>query len=377
VVQHLQQGGLIPIRISREGETQDKPGLLAWRRGGRVPLKDLVLFTRELAAMLGAGLPLDRSLQALLEVTTRPALKAIIAQILRDLQGGKSLSEALARHAVFSSLYVSLVEAGETGGFLDQALTRLSEYLAAVHELRQSVGTALIYPVILGGVGSLSVILMLIYVVPQFELFFREMGQTLYFTTQALIGVSQVFRSYWWVGVILVLVLAAGLARLRRSAQGRLFIDRLKLTLPLLGRLNSTVAASLFAKTLGTLINSGVPLVGALKVVQTAVPNRYLAQFLPEVLTEVEKGQRLSGVLNKSGLLPELLLQLTAVGEETGQLAPMLLSAADTLEQESRAELRRLLAIMEPALILSMALIVAFVIVSLLLPVLNLYEIQF
>jgi len=376
VVQHLQQGGLIPLQITPEEETGSQPRLFFFRRH-HVPLKDLVVFTRELAALLAAGLPLDRSLQALLEVTTRPALKTIIGQILRDLQAGKSLSEALARHPLFPSLYVTLVEAGEAGGFLDQTLTRLGEYLEGVHELRQHVGTALIYPVILATVGCISLVLMLMYVVPRFELFFREMGQSLYFTTQALLWVSKLFRSYWWLGALILAAIVGVLLRLRASPRGQMVVDRLKLTLPMLGGLNRQVSAALFAKTLGTLLNSGVPLVGALRIVQTAVPNRYLAQFLPAVLTEVEKGQRLSGLLKKSGLLPELLLQLTAVGEETGQLGPMLLSAAASLEQESRAELRRLLAVLEPAMILFMALVVAFVIVSLLLPVLNLYEIQF
>ncbi|MBM4284247.1 MAG: type II secretion system F family protein [Deltaproteobacteria bacterium] len=377
VVQHLQQGGLIPIRISPE---EERAGWLGWppvRRRTRVPFKDLVLLTRELASLLKAGLPLDRSLKALLEVTGRPALKVLLTQILRDLQAGKSLSEALARHSVFSSLYISMVEAGEMGGFLDAALARVGEYLEAVHELRTTVATALIYPAILATAGTLSILLMLLYVVPRFELFFAEMGQSLYFTTEALLMLSRWLQSYWWAGLALTAIFLVVLHRLRLSPKGRLAIDRLKLTLPLVGRLNRQVTAALFGKTLGTLLKSGVPLVGALKIVQASVTNRYLAQFLPGVLAEVEKGQRLSAMLKKVGLLPEILLQLTAVGEETGQLGEMLLSAADSLEAESRAELKRLLAIMEPALIITMTLIVAVVIISLLLPVLNLYEIQF
>ena len=156
-----------------------------------MPSKEVVHFTQELAALLKAGLPLDRSLQALQEVTSRPAMKEILAQVLRDLQGGKTLADALARHRVFSPLYVSLVQAGETGGFLEEALDRLGDYLKTVSEFRSYLLTALIYPMILAGVGSLSLILMLLYVVPRFEYFFKEMGQNLYWSTSLLIGLSQ------------------------------------------------------------------------------------------------------------------------------------------------------------------------------------------
>lgn len=378
VVQHLHQGGLIPIRISPEEErARGWREALPWGRGRRVPASEMVLFTRELAALLKAGLPLDRSLQALLEVTTRPAMKTILSQVLRDLQAGKPLSDALRRHPVFSPLYLSMVEAGETGGFLEVALARVGEYLQTVSEFRSYVVSALIYPLILAGVGSLSLVLMLLYVVPRFEGLFQEMGQNLYWSTQFLLGLSRAFRSYWWLGGLLAAAAILLAVRLSRTPQGRLTMDRLKLHAPFLGQLSRQVAAAFFAKTLGTLLNSGVPLVAALRVVGNSVANRYLAQSLAGVVVEVEKGQRLSGLLRKVGLLPELFLQMIGIGEETGHLADMLLSAADSLEAAARAGVRRFLALLEPLLILAMALVVAFIIVSLLMPILNLYEISF
>lgn len=378
VVLHLQQGGLIPLRISTE---EAKPGgwQIRWSRGRtrRVSQSEVVHFTNELAALLKAGLPLERSLQALLEVTGGKGIKAVLSQLLRDLQAGKSLSEALSRHRAFSPLYVSLVQAGETGGFLEVALSRLGEYLKTVSEFRSYLTTALVYPMILAGVGSLSLVFMLVYVVPRFESFFKEMGQTLYWSTGLILSLSNAFRSYWWLGGMLVALAALILIRLLRTPKGQMAVDRWKLRAPLLGDLTKRISAAFFAKTLGTLLNNGVPLVAALRVVTTSVPNRFMAQALEGVQVEVEKGQPLSALLKKVGLLPELFLQMVAIGEETGHLGEMLLAAADSLENDARAAVRRMLALLEPVLILAMSLVVAFFIVSLMMPILNLYEISF
>jgi general secretion pathway protein F len=378
VVQHLQQGGLIPLRISqRETASSGWKLDLRWRRGSRVPLKEVVHFTQELAALLKAGLPLDRSLQALQEVTNRPAMKEILGQLLRDLQGGKTLSDALARHRIFSSLYVSLVEAGEAGGFLDEALQRLGEYLKTVSDFRTYLFTALIYPMILAGVASFVLIFMLLYVVPQFESFFKEMGQNLYWSTRVLVALSQGFRAYWWVGALLAAVTALVVRRMVRNPQVQMSLDRFKMTAPLLGDLNRRVAAAFFAKTLGTLLHNGVPMVSSLRVVIHTVTNRYLAKSLSGVLANVEKGQQLSLLLKKVAMFPQIFLQMVAIGEETGHLSDMLLSAAESLEGDARTAVGRLTALLEPVLILTTALVVAFIIVSLMLPILNLYEIQF
>ena len=376
VVVHLQQGGLIPLRIKLEETVTRWRAQLPLGRG-RISSRDMVHFTEELAVLLKAGLPLDRSLMALEEVTTRPALKAVLAQILRDLQEGKSLGEALGRAQVFPPLYISLVEAGETGGFLEEALERLGDYLKTVDEFKSYLITTLIYPIILAGVGSLSLILMLLYVVPRFESFFKEMGQNLFWSTRMLIGLSQALRFYWWVGALGLVAAVLVLRRLIKSAEGQLILDRFKMTAPFLGDLSRRVAAVFFAKTLGTLLANGVPMVTSLRVVINSVNNRYLAKSLAGVLANVEKGQPLSGLLKKVGMFPELFLQMTAIGEETGHLADMLLAAAASLENDARAAVRRLLALLEPVLILVTSLVVAFIIVSLLLPILNLYEVQF
>ena len=224
VVAHLQQGGLIPLRINLAEAATRWQERLPLRRG-RVPAREIVNFTQELAALLKAGLPLDRSLQALEHVTSRSAMQAILAQVLRDLQEGKTLGEGLSRARIFSPLYVSLVQAGETGGFLEEALDRLGDYLKTVSEFRSYLLTALIYPMILAGVGSLSLILMLLYVVPRFESFFKDMGQNLYWSTSLLIGLSHALRSYWWLGALIALGAFIGLKSLIKSC-GRPVPDR-------------------------------------------------------------------------------------------------------------------------------------------------------
>ncbi len=374
VVQQLQQGGLIPLKITTQ---EQAPGLKskAWgRRGGRVSLGEVVNLTQELSDLLKAGLPLDRSLQVLREVTKRPGLHSVLTQMVTDLQAGKSLSDALSRHRIFSPLYVSLVQAGETGGFLEEALSRLADYLRTVSELRSYLISALIYPLILAAMGSVAILIMLLYVVPSFEVFFKELGGSLYWSTRMLLGLSQVFRSYWWAGGLLLLIGILVLVRLARTERGRLALDQLKIRTPILGNLIRQIAAAFFSKTLGTLLNSGVPLVGGLKVVTTSVTNLQMQKSLSGVLEEVTKGQPLSVLLRKGDMFPELFLQMVSIGEETGRLADMLLSAAENLENGVKTQVRRLLALLEPVLILTMALVVAFIIVSLLLPILNLYE---
>ncbi len=374
VVQHLQQGGLIPLEISREEPKPSWRAYLPARR--RLSRSELILLTQELAVLLRAGLPLDRSLRILRDTTRRAGPKGVLDQIFRDVQAGKSLSEALARYPDFSPFYLSLVQSGEAGGFLEVALERLADYLKAVGDFRQHLLTSLIYPGVLALVGGGTIILMLTYVVPRFEVFFKEMGQTLFWSTRFLLWASAWFLEYWWVGALIMAVGFLILSHFLRTPRGRLALDRWQLRAPLVGDLTRQVSASFFAKTLGTLLKSGVPLVASLEVVTGSVTNRHLAQSLDTVVEDVKKGQSLSGLLRKSSLFPEIFLQMIAVGEETGQLGDMLLRAADSLEGEARNKVKRLLAWLEPALILGMAVVVAFLIISLLLPILNLYEIS-
>ena len=377
VVQQLHQSKLIPLSIS-QGELT-ATGIKLWPPSflRKVGLPDIVQFSQELAVLLNAGLPLDRSMQIILDVTKKPVLRSMLDQIWRDMQAGKSLSEALSRHRAFSPLYVSLVKAGEAGGFLEITFQRLGEYLTGLKELKNHVITALIYPMILALVGGLSIILMLIFVVPRFEVFFKEMGQGLFWSTQILVQISYLLRTYWWLGLLLAAVLGFGIWHFWQSQKGQLWVDRLKLRIPVVGNLSRNLASAFFAKTLGTLLTNGVPLINALQVVTNTLPNRHMSQVLSNILVEVKRGQPLSKLLKKPNIFPEFFLHMVAVGEETGRLPDMLLNAAQSQEADVRAEVKRLVAMLEPMLILGMGLLVAFIIVSLLMPILNLYEFSF
>ena len=230
---------------------------------------------------------------------------------------------------------------------------------------------------ILALVSGLSIILMLIFVVPKFEVFFQEMGQGLFWSTRILVDVSYLVRTYWWAMLFLAAGLGFGVWHLWQSRKGQVWVDRLKLQLPVVGKLSQGLASAFFAKTLGTLLNNGVPLTNALQVVSNTVANQHMSQVLSGVLVEVKRGQSLSKLLKKTGLFPEFFLHMVAVGEETGKLSDMLLNAAQSQEAEVRSEVKRLVALLEPVLILAMGLLVAFIIVSLLMPILNLYEFSF
>lgn len=377
VLQQLHQNKLIPLNISQEEPAAARTALWPPSFLRKASLSDIMQFSQEMAVLLNAGLPLDRSLQIILDVTKKPVLRNMLQQIWRDMQAGKSLSEALSRHGVFSPLYLSLVKAGETGGFLAITFQRLADYLTGLKELKNHVVTALIYPMILGLVGGLSIILMLIFVVPRFEVFFQEMGKGLFWSTQVLVEASYLLRTYWWLGFILAAILGLGLWQFWQSSKGHLWVDRLKLRLPVVGDLSRSLGTAFFAKTLGTLLTNGVPLINALQVVSNTLANRYMSHVLSGILVEVKRGQPLSRLLKKTNLFPEFFLHMVAVGEETGRLPDMLLNAAQSQETEVRDEVKRLVALLEPVLILTMGLLVAFIIVSLLMPILNLYEFTF
>jgi type II secretory pathway component PulF len=230
---------------------------------------------------------------------------------------------------------------------------------------------------ILALVGGLSIILMLIFVVPKFEVFFQEMGQGLFWSTRILVDVSYLVRTWWWALLFLAGGLGYGIWHLWQSQKGQVWVDRLKLRIPVVGKLSQSLAAAFFAKTLGTLLNNGVPLINALQVVTNTVANRHISQILSGVLVEVKRGQPLSKLLKKNDIFPDFFLHMVAVGEETGKLSDMLLNASQTEEDKVRSEVKRVVALLEPVLILAMGLLVAFIIVSLLMPILNLYEFSF
>ncbi|MBM4246919.1 MAG: type II secretion system protein GspF [Deltaproteobacteria bacterium] len=367
-VARLQDRGLIPLRVAEP--TAKKSGLasislpsVSFKRGVRG--RDLLIFTHEMSTLLAAGMPLDRSLSILTDLSERPEMKAIVADVLQSVQRGKSLAEALGQHPkVFPPIYINMVKAGEIGGVLDHVLARLTDYLERADELRDEVRSAMVYPLILLFTAFVSVTVLLTYVLPKFGAIFNQAGQSLPFSARMLLGLSDAMRSYWWAGLLVTAGLAVGVVHFLRTPGGRLRWDQAKLRIVLLGDLTRKVAVARFARTLGTLLRSGVPMLQALEIVRDVAGNLVLSRAIDEVKVGVRGGSGVAAPLNHSGVFPPLALQMISVGEETGKLDEMLIQVADYFDKEVRQSVKRLTSLLEPALLLVGGVVVAFVVLS-------------
>ena len=370
-VERLKNAGVIPleVRAPREGGLK---AILAWR----TRRLDLVTFTAELSALLGAGLPLDRSLNILAEISEQPKMREVIQSLLRYIREGSSFSEALQKHPEsFSRLYVNMVRAGEAGGFLDVVLERLNEFLESTKELKDHVFSALIYPAILFITGGISIILLLTFVLPRFSSIFAEIGSSLPLSTQILLGVSGALKSYWW--ILLVLLAASWLVfkYYIGTNAGRYKWDALKLRL--MGDVIIKLETARFSRTLGTLLASGVSLLQALNNAREVINNQVVASAIEAVSKGAKEGKGISGPLSQAGIFPPLALSMIKVGEETGQLDQMLIRIAVTYEKSLRQAVKRFMGFLEPALILIMGLIIGFIVISMLLAIFSITEIPF
>jgi type II secretion system protein F len=377
VVERLQRDAYFPINVAPQDEaarTFELPSL----GGRRVTHQDLVDFTQQLATLLEAGVPLDRSLGILEELTTHVRLREITGDLLRSVRGGAAFSDALAKHhpRPFSRLYIHMVRAGEKGGFLEATLKRLSEFLRESQEFREAVVSAAIYPALLTLVGAGAVVFLLTFVIPRFGEIFRDLGQALPLSTQILLAVSAGIQSYWWAGAvgILALILAARLAL--ANPAGRLAIDRFALSLPLVGPVIVKGEVARFARVLGTLLQSGVPVVGALAVVRQMLGNQVLATAVDRLGEGVRRGAGLSGPMGETGVFPLLARHMVRIGEETGRLDDMLLRVAAAFEADVRKAVKRLVGLLEPCIILAMGLLVGFIVVAMLMAIFSINELS-
>ncbi len=373
VIGRLQDQGHTPLEAQPADGAAGGSGLAALFRRGPFSGDQLAQFTHQLATLLGAGQPLDRALGILLDLPEGESAKKLIERVRERVRGGNTLSSALdEEHGVFPKLYVSLVRAGEAGGSLEETLHRLTEYLERAQALRGSIVNALIYPVILlvGVLGSL--LLLLAYVVPQFVPIFQDMQVPIPWITQLVLALGNALQAWWW---LILLLLGGGLfgwrARLRDPAQLLAWHTRL-LRLRVIGPLLLKVETARIARTLGTLLKNGVPLLGALTIARQVTANRALDKALGDAHEQVKGGAGLSLALGQSKLFPRLAMQMVQVGEEAGQLDGMLLKVADTFELESKRAIDRLLAALVPALTIVMTVMVAFIMAAILLPLLSL-----
>ena len=382
VVAELQTLGLIPIRIALTKGNGNRLGLnvseqfLSLFHG--VSSKDVMVFTQDLATLLEAGLPVDRALSLLIESAEKERFKMVVNDILKTVQGGGYLSDAMAKHPkAFTSFYVSMVRAGEAGGVLEAVLSRLGEFLESAQELKDYIKSAMVYPAFLVGVGGLSIIVLLTFVIPKFSVIFSDMGQAIPLSTQFLLGISHLLQSYWWA---IIAVLGAAYFFLKKylnTPVGRLKFDRKKMKFPVVGDLIKKIEVARFARTLGTLTKSGVPILQALLLVKDIMENKVISAAMENVYERVKEGDRLSKPLRDTGIFPPLAIQMITVGEETGRLDRMLLRVAESYEKMVRNTVKRLISLLEPAMILLMGLVVGFVVISMLMAVFSMNEMPF
>jgi general secretion pathway protein F len=380
VVSRLHEMGFIPLRIAPPSETQGKalqvPLTLFFRK--KTTQRELLHFTRELSTLLGAGLPLDRSLSVLASLVEGEEFKKVVRLTLEGVRAGKSLAAALAEHPdVFPRLYVNMIRAGESGGILEGVLRHLVEYLERSLDLKEDLKSALTYPLLLATVAGFSLVVLFVYVIPKFALIFKDVRQALPWITTLLIDFSAGLSRYGWVALLLLVLGAAGAAFYVRSPEGRLQWDRWRLSLWLMGDLLRQLEVARFARTLAALLKGGVPLLEALGTVQGVVGNRLLAGALARVQNRVREGKGMVGPLTESGLFPALALHMIAVGEETGRLAEMLSDVAAHYDQEVKRTTKRLTSLLEPALILGMGLVVGVVVISMLTAIFSIHELPF
>jgi general secretion pathway protein F len=341
-----------------------------------VPARDLLAFTQQLATLVDAGIPLERALTMLGELSVSPRLREIVQDVAQSVRSGSTLTDALSRHhpRPFSRLYINTVRAGERGGVLEGALKRLAEHLEATRELRDAITSAMIYPALLVSVGVGAIVFLLTFVLPRFAVIFSDLGQALPLPTRILLGFSEGLVAYWWIIVLLLVGGLLGWQLLTRSEAGRVAVDRWLLGLPLVGALVRKIEVGRFARTLATLLQSGVPLLSALTVTREVSENRILALALGTVQEGAKRGDGLAKPMADSGAFPTLLVHMVRVGEETGRLEEMLGRVAGVYETEIRVAVRRFIALLEPVIILVLGMVVLAIVISILLAILSIND---
>ena len=365
----LQQRGLLLLSLDTDVQT----GLRGIRQRGAMNAAALVGFTQQLATLLGAGQPLERSLGILLKQAGEPRRRALLERVREQVKAGKPLSQALEEeHGQFSSLYLSMVRAGEAGGSLEHTLHQLADYLERSQKVRGEVINALIYPIFLvvGVLGSLA--LLLAYVVPQFVPIFRDLGVPIPLITQAILGLGEFLSSYGLFLLAALVALAWGIAVARRDPQRRQRHDRRLLFVKVLGPLLQRIEAARLARTLGTLLSNGVALLQAMTLVRQVCGNHALRAQLEQAIQWVKGGGTLAQAFGEQPLLPELALQMIEVGEQSGNLDTMLLKVADVFDVEAKRGIDRLLAALVPSLTVVMAVMVAVIMLAIMLPLMSL-----
>ncbi len=368
----LQGKNLTPIKIQEAKEVSDRV------RRKRISPTNVLDFTNGLCTLVEARVPIDRSLRLLEGITESPAMRELVLGLLREIKEGKSLAEAMENHAnVFSKMYINIVRAGEEGGILHELLPDLADYLETSARTRQAIISAMIYPIVLLITGVISVVLLLVFVIPQFAAMFEDAGTVIPASAAFLLSLSAGIQSYGYLLLVFIALLIFGWKRLDKDPATKLKKDGFLLSLPMLGTLILYKDCAVFARTLGALLGAGIPLIRALKVAREVIANTVLTKHLLQVEEDVRGGAGLGISLEKTHQFPTLLHQLVAVGEESGRTASILLKSAATFDNYVRNQISSLVAALQPALIIILAIAVGGITITMLSAVFSMNAVEF
>ncbi len=374
VIRTLTQKGLQPIKIKR---VQKIEALFSGKKR-RFSFDDLIYFTKELADLLSAGIPIERALKIVSDASEDPTVKEVTIEIRNAIQTGQNLSEALAEYPdIFSPLYVNMVRVGEMGGVLPEVLRRLEDFLVRSREVRKFIITSSIYPSILLLVGIISVFILVTFVVPKFGQIFYDLNQPMPFMTLVIVKVSTFLQRFWWIFFLLFVAAYLFLRIKLRTPEGRRLFDTYILKMPLAGTMVRFIEFGRMARTLGTLIESGIPILKGINLSKEVVANSVLRSALDKIYKGVRQGKSMSLLMRRDPLFPSLMVHMVAVGEETGALGEMLLKVADDFDEKVQSRTKMLLSLIEPITIVFMGVVIGGIILSMLLAIFGINDVQF
>jgi type IV pilus assembly protein PilC len=372
VMTKLREMGMTPIEVKKANAGLKMEINL---RPGHVKLKDLAVFSRQFATMVNSGLPILRALSILSDQTANKELQKVLVEVRLDVEQGASLSGAMERHPkAFKDLYVAMIKAGETGGVLDDVLLRLADNIEKEVELRRKVKSAMTYPVVVVALVMLILSAMLLFVVPQFESIYAQLGGSLPLPTRILLSASNALRTYWYVCLLFIFGTAFALRRYKKTDRGRAQVDAVKLKIPVFGGLFHKTALARFSSTLGMLLRSGVPILQALDIVADTVNNKVISRAVGDVQEAVRQGESMARPLSKHGVFPPMVVQMLAVGEETGAVDTMLDKVAEFYNSEVSASVDALTSLIEPLMIAIIGGAVGAAVIALYMPMFNIIK---
>ena len=379
-VTQLRRLNYLPIQITSQSNKKlsiKSPLLISGLRN-KISQKDLVSITQQLATLVDSRITLDKSLSILVDLAEKPQAKEVLIEIHKKVHAGSSFADALADFPkVFSKLYINMIRAGETGGTLASSLNSVASFLEKSEELKANIKSAMIYPAILSSVGGFAILILFTVVIPRFSKLFDELGSALPLPTKIMLFLSSSIINHWLAIIIVFTLFVAGFIFYLREEKGKMHWDGIVLRLPLFGSLAQKIEISRFSRTMATLLTSGVAILGALNITQAILSNRVIAATMNKLHKGLKEGNGLSQPLQQAGVFPPLAIHMIKIGEETGTLNEMLTKVANTYDREVERSIKQLISLIEPFMILSMALVIGFIVISMLLAIFSINEINF